>query len=82
MKFFCGKILSEILEAICKYFEGDVDSGFMYVLHVRRRNIWVDTNLKLKRMLAQGLKPFRVKFVGEMGFDAGGPKREFFTLIF
>ena len=54
----------------------------MYVLHVRRRNIWVDTNLKLKRMLAQGLKPFRVKFVGEMGFDAGGPKREFFTLIF
>ena len=74
--------LSEIFEAICKYFEGDVDSGLMYVLHVRRRNIWVDTNLKLKRMLAQGLKLFRVKFVGEMGFDAGGPKREFFTLIF
>jgi hypothetical protein len=42
----------------------------------------MDTNLKLQRKLKSGLKPFQVKFVGEMVSDAGGLKREFFSLIF
>ena len=54
----------------------------LFELQVRRRKIWEDTNIKLKRQLKQGLIPFRITFIGEPAFDAGGPTREFFTYVF
>ena len=36
----------------------------------------------MKRQLKQGLIPFRITFIGEPAFDAGGPTREFFTYVF
>ena len=61
-------------------FNDDIDNVFE--LQVRRRKIWEDTNVKLKRQLKQGLIPFRITFIGEPAFDAGGPTREFFTYVF
>ena len=61
-------------------FNDDIDNVFE--LQVRRRKIWEDTNIKLKRQLKQGLIPFRITFIGEPAFDAGGPTREFFTYVF
>ena len=51
-------------------------------LAVRRRKIWTDTSLKLKRLFKDGVKPLSIRFIGEAGVDAGGPKKEFFSLIF
>ena len=51
-------------------------------LAVRRRKIWSDTILKLKRVFKDGVKPLTIHFIGEAGVDAGGPKKEFFSLMF
>eukprot|EP00794_Sanderia_malayensis_P020964 gene20964-23019_t len=48
-------------------------------LVIRRRKVWFDTAQKLKRLFADGVKPFTVQFIGEAGVDAGGPTKEFFT---
>eukprot|EP00794_Sanderia_malayensis_P011578 gene11578-12771_t len=49
---------------------------------VRRRKLWQDTAQKLGRLYANCICPIVVSFIGEAGVDAGGPKREFFSLLF
>lgn len=44
--------------------------------------MWLDASHKLKRMFENGVKPFRIQFIGEEAVDAGGPKKEFYTLLF
>ena len=50
------------------------------ILSVRRRKLWQDTAQKLGRLYANCIIPFSVSFIREAGVDAGGPKREFFSL--
>ncbi len=52
------------------------------ILSVRRRKLWQDTAQKLGRHYINCITPFSVSFIGEAGIDAGGPKREFFSLLF
>ena len=48
---------------------------------VRRNFLWMDTIRKLRRS-TKGLNyPIRVDFLGESAIDAGGPRREFFSLL-
>ncbi len=44
--------------------------------------MWIDASYKLKRMFEKGVKPFRIQYIGEEAVDAGGPKKEFYTLLF
>lgn len=49
---------------------------------VRRSFVWQDTLRKLKRTTQEELAaPIRVDFVGESAVDAGGPRREYFSLL-
>ena len=51
-------------------------------LSIRRRKIWLDTAEKLKRAFKNGVKLFSVHFIGEEAVDAGGPLKEFFSVLF
>ena len=51
-------------------------------LSIRRRKIRLDTAEKLKRAFKNGSKLFSVHFIGEEAVDAGGPLREFFSVLF
>ena len=48
---------------------------------VRRRHIWNDAKRALKRPLFNGRIGITINFIGEPAQDAGGPLREFFTLL-
>lgn len=57
-----------------------VDDGILKFV-VRRNFLWMDTIRKLRRS-TKGLNyPIRVDFLGESAIDAGGPRREFFSLL-
>lgn len=52
-------------------------------LTIRRRKIWLDTAQKLKRAFKDGTpRPLTIKFIGEEAADAGGPLKEFFSVLF
>ena len=49
---------------------------------IRRNCVWQDTIRKLKRTTQEELAyPIRVDFAGESALDAGGPRREYFSLL-
>lgn len=49
---------------------------------MRRNFLWMDTIRKLRRSTKEDLNyPIRVDFLGESAVDAGGPRREFFSLL-
>ena len=49
-------------------------------IRILRNSAWKDfTNYMQKPWKPSGFKNYRVSFLGEIGIDAGGPKREFFT---
>ena len=64
------------------YHLGQVDVDGIYELGIKRRKMWEHTSIKLKRQLKSSLKPIRIVFIRKPAFDAGGPLREFFTLLF
>ena len=80
--------LTTKLETIRRNFVGNVynlnqiDVDGIYELEIKRINVWEHPNIKLKRQLKSSLKPIRIVFIGKPAFDAGGPRREFFTLYF
>ena len=49
-------------------------------LVVRRSNIWEDSLKQFMRGLSCD-KTLKITFIGESALDAGGPRREFFTLL-
>ena len=51
-------------------------------LEIRRKRVWLDTVQKLKRAFKGGVRPFTVTFVGEDAKGAGGPLKEYFTVLF
>ena len=53
-----------------------------FKLSVRRRKIWLDTCQKLKRAFKTGMKTLSIEFIGEDANDAGGPLKEFFSVLF
>ena len=58
------------------------DFDVYHLLTVRRRHVWKDTKQKLPRLLMQKIQPIRIAFTGEEAVDAGGPNREYFSLVF
>ena len=53
-----------------------------FELKIRRRKIFLDTMQKLKIHFKDGVKLFKVSFVGDDPTDGKGPLREFFSLLF
>ena len=51
-------------------------------LNIRRRKIYQDTMQKLKIHFKNGVRSFKVSFVGDDVTDGEGPLREFFSLFF
>ncbi len=51
-------------------------------LAVLRRKLLLHTVQKLKRLFTDLLKPFRLQIIGEAGVVAGGPTKDFFSLVF
>eukprot|EP00794_Sanderia_malayensis_P001628 gene1628-1807_t len=74
------KSFQEEVKQLGKLFQEGVESTL--VPAIRRRKIWLDTTFKLKRAFENGIKPFTVQFIGEEVVDAGGPQKEFFTVLF
>ena len=63
------------------YYLHQIDVDGIYELEIKRRNIWVHNNFKLKRQLKSSLKPIRIAFIGEPAFDAGGTLRQFHIVL-
>ena len=62
--------------------ESALKSMDSYRLRVRRKKVWQDTFQKLGRVFKDGPRPIVINFVGEEADDAGGPLKEFFTILF
>eukprot|EP00794_Sanderia_malayensis_P013137 gene13137-14490_t len=71
-----GPLSVDVVEAV------ENPSSSEEVIIVRRRKIWSDTFVKLRRIYKDGIKPLTIYFIGEAGVDAGGLKKEFFSFIF
>eukprot|EP00794_Sanderia_malayensis_P017949 gene17949-19744_t len=73
---------SEKMGTLSSAFSRESEDRETVVLAVRRRRVWQDASQKLARLFRDGVKPIRVQFIGEAGVDAGGPLKEFFTILF
>lgn len=75
----CFRSLDHALEDICKTIE---EEKFTTLKVIRRH--FLSTAMEQLEMLSneEWERSFRVKFIGEAGIDAGGLRREFFTLLF
>eukprot|EP00112_Aurelia_sp_Birch-Aquarium-sp1_P024189 Seg752.11 transcript_id=Seg752.11/GoldUCD/mRNA.D3Y31 product="tRNA uracil-O 2-methyltransferase" protein_id=Seg752.11/GoldUCD/D3Y31 len=62
-----------------EYFEAKL-TGLPQVLEVDRTNFW-QLAFAFYKKICDHSRPFRVKFLGEEGIDAGGPRKEFFQLL-
>ena len=68
-----GKLLHAHRQTLLNEDEEDISS-----IPVRRKHIFDDAILTLKRINWEPTQHLRVVFIGEPGVDEGGPTREFF----
>lgn len=76
--------LTEGLKLAAKKVYDSSDGAYKnrFRISVRRRKVWVDTYEIFDICKSDYNLPLNIQFTGEEAVDLGGPKREFFSLIF
>ena len=76
--------LAEGLKLAAKKVYGSSDGADKnrFRISVRRRNVWEDTYEIFDICKSDYNLPLNIRFTGEEAVDLGGPKREFFSLLF
>ena len=58
-----------------------MDPSNQQLLNIRRSKMWQDASRAFSSSTFTCSRGIRVKFIGEMGVDGGGPRREFYRLL-
>ena len=58
------------------------DEPMVQRINIRRSQLFADTITAFTRATFDIRKPLKIRFIGEVGVDDGGPKREFFRLFY
>ena len=77
-----SQLQQELHSLVSQLFSGNrLDLSNKQLINIRRSKIWQDASRAFSSSTFTCSLGIRVKFIGEMGVDGGGPCREFYRLL-
>lgn len=77
-----SQLQQELHSLVSQLFSGNsLDPSNQQLISRRRSKMWQDASRAFSSSTFTCSRGIRVKFIGEMGVDGGGPRREFYRLL-